>query len=43
MGGQGPGKPREGKAHRDKGHAVGPGRKQKRCPDILGKGGEGRA
>jgi hypothetical protein len=30
---------REGKADRDKR----PWRKQKRCPDILGKGGEGRA
>jgi hypothetical protein len=40
---QGPSKPREGKADRDKGHAVRPWRKQKRCPDILGKGGEGRA
>jgi hypothetical protein len=38
-----PSKPREGKADRDKQHAVRPWRKQKRCPDILGKGGEGRA
>jgi hypothetical protein len=36
-------KPREGKVERDKGHTVKPWRKQKRCPDILGKGGEGRA
>jgi hypothetical protein len=43
MRGQGPSKPREGKADRDKGHAVRPWREQKRCPDILGKGGEGRA
>jgi hypothetical protein len=42
MGGQGPSKPRERKADRDKGHVVRPGREQKRCPDILGKGGEGR-
>jgi hypothetical protein len=40
---QGPSKPRERKADRDKGQAVRPWRKQKRCPDILGKGGEGRA
>jgi hypothetical protein len=40
---QGPSKPREGRADRDKGHVVRPWRKQKRCPDILGKGGEGRA
>jgi hypothetical protein len=39
---QGPSKPREGKADRDKGHMVRPCRKQKRCPDILGKGREGR-
>jgi hypothetical protein len=43
MGGQGPSKPREEKADRDKGHVVRPWREQKRCPDILGKGGEGRA
>jgi hypothetical protein len=42
-GSQGPIKPREGKADRDKGHAVRPWREQKRCPDILGKGREGRA
>jgi hypothetical protein len=42
MGGQGLSKPREGKADRDKGHMVRPGREQKRCSDILGKGGEGR-
>jgi hypothetical protein len=36
-------KPREGKADRDKGHAVRPWRKQKMCPDILGKGEDGRA
>jgi hypothetical protein len=40
---QGPNKPREGKADRDNGHMVRPWRRQKRCPDILGKGGEGRA
>jgi hypothetical protein len=40
---QGPSKPREGKADRDKGHLVRPQRKQKRCPDILGKREEGRA
>jgi hypothetical protein len=34
-------KPREGKADRDKGHAMRPWRKQKRCPDILVR--EGRA
>jgi hypothetical protein len=39
---QGPSKPREGKADRDKEHVVRLWRKQKRCPDILGKGGEGR-
>jgi hypothetical protein len=38
---QGPSKPRKGKAHRDKRHVVRPWRK--RCPDILGMGGEGRA
>jgi hypothetical protein len=43
MGGQGPSKPREGKADRGKEHMVRPGREQKRCPDILVKGGEGRA
>jgi hypothetical protein len=37
----GPSKPREGKADRDKEYVVRPGREQKRCPDILGKGGEG--
>jgi hypothetical protein len=37
-----PSKPREGKADRDKGHVVNPWRKQKKCPDILGTGGEGR-
>jgi hypothetical protein len=42
MGGQGPSNPREGKAGRDKGHMVRPCREQKKCPDILGKGGEGR-
>jgi hypothetical protein len=40
---QGPSKPGEGKADRDKEHMVRPWRKQKRCPDILGKRGEGRA
>jgi hypothetical protein len=39
---QDPSKPREGKADRDKGQVVRPWRKQKRCADILGKGGEGR-
>jgi hypothetical protein len=39
---QDPSKPREGKADRDRGHAVRPWRKQKRCPDILSKGGEDR-
>jgi hypothetical protein len=43
MGGQDPSKPREGKADRDKGHTVRPSREQKKCPDIFGKGGEGRA
>jgi hypothetical protein len=42
MGSQVPSKPRDGKADRDKGHMVRPWREQKRCPDILGKGGEGR-
>jgi hypothetical protein len=37
---QGPSKPREGKADRDKGHMVRPWKKQKRCPDILGKQGK---
>jgi hypothetical protein len=40
---QGPSKPREKKADRDKGHVLRPWRKQKRCPDILGEGREGRA
>jgi hypothetical protein len=40
---EGPSKPREGKTDRDKGHVVRPWRKQKMCPDILGKEGEGRA
>jgi hypothetical protein len=39
---QGPSKPKEGKADRDKGHMVRPWRRQKRCVDILGKGGEDR-
>jgi hypothetical protein len=43
MGSQGPSKPREGKADGDKGQVVIPERVQKRCPDILGKGEEGRA
>jgi hypothetical protein len=43
MGGQGPSKPREGKADRDKGHVVRPWREQKMCSNILDKGGEGRA
>jgi hypothetical protein len=43
MVGQGHSEPREGKADRDKGHMVRPGRVQKMCPDILGKEGEGRA
>jgi hypothetical protein len=42
MGGRVPVSPGR-KADRDKGHMVRPWRKQKRCPDILGKGGEGRA
>jgi hypothetical protein len=41
MGGQSLRKPREGKADRDEGNVGGPGREQKRCPDILGRGGEG--
>jgi hypothetical protein len=40
---QGPSKPREGKADRDKGHSVKLWRRQKKCSGILGKGGEGRA
>jgi hypothetical protein len=43
---QGPSKPREEKEDVDKGHVVRvvrPQRKQKRCPDILSKGGENRA
>jgi hypothetical protein len=38
-----PSKPREGKADRDNGHMVRPWRKQKRCPDILGKARKGRS
>jgi hypothetical protein len=37
---QGPSKPREGKADRDKGETM---EEAERCADILGKGGEGRA
>jgi hypothetical protein len=43
MGGQDPSKPREEKADREQRHTVRPERKQKRSPDILDKGGEGRA
>jgi hypothetical protein len=43
MGGHGPSKPREEKADSDKGPMARPWREQKRCPDILGKVGEGRA
>jgi hypothetical protein len=40
---QGPSKPREGKADRDDRQGMGLGREQNGYPDILGKGGEGRA
>jgi hypothetical protein len=42
MGGQGLSKPREGKADRDEGQCMGPGREQNGCPDILDNRGEGR-
>jgi hypothetical protein len=45
-GGQGPRKPREEKADRDKGRKRRRGEtmmEAERCPDILGEGGEGRA
>jgi hypothetical protein len=43
MGCQGPSKPREGRADRDEGQGMGQGREKNGCPDILGKGGEGRS
>jgi hypothetical protein len=40
MGGQGSSKPREGRAGKDKGQGMGPGREQNGYPDILGREGK---